>query len=346
MRVSIRGILFFCTCIFLAACQRNAPEPRKTAGVPTAFVLDTRLAWKTDDEMMLEIDIAALTEDCVDFTVIPDSAFHIENTSSVNFEIDTVERIYQEMALPYSTILLVNQSESPMYYDLSDFRVRAVNRFFLESSWNTLNQASIAYFARNSNTISNYEIYTDSSGNPFGGSYQEKVLMEYEIANEEISGTSNLYDACLTMMQFLDTFAVNDRRSITVYTYNIDDLNGISMAKLIDSAISHNVSINLISVGNTLPQFADICSKTGGFLMQSNSTYYYEYQYNGPLMIASLDRILKRNLHVYRIHLHLKRNYHFYNGFYLRPDMRVRYNDSAGTEVINSPLKFYYRLSL
>ncbi|GEM_PF-6817059 len=350
MRTVFRNIIILIGCtsiaIYFGSCDRGAPEPRKTPGLPTAFVMGTQLEWKTNNEMMLEIDVAAITEDCKDFTLIPDSAFHIESTSSVFFEIDSIERLFVDNSLPYSNILLINQSESPLYLDAFNFRVRAVNRFFTESSRNNLNQVSIAYFARNSSTINNYKIFTDSTGNPFGGTYHEKLIMESEINTEELSGSSNIYDACMSMMRYIDTFAVNEQRFVTVYTYNIDDSYGLNANKLIDSALNRNISINIISIGYHAPLFADICSRTGGFLMETSSFFYTEMENKGPLIIASLDRILQKNVHLYRIHLKVKRNLNFYNGFYLRPDFYVRYTDASGNIVINNPLKFYYRLSL
>ena len=326
---------------FAMACEKDTPFMRGLVGVPTAYVADIQYVEHNGNTLLLQVDIAVVTHRDYDYSYLDDTAFKIQDNLIYDFTIDSIEHIERNGNVAYTSMLMIDQSGSYNDYDPFNQRLRAVNKFLGEINEISNANCGLAHYYRDTSERDYFILLNE--GNPFTVAYHENLIQQFW-STYYVQNTSNMYDAVFSTFTFFDMYANNQNNSVTIFAHDLDDGLGMSYNALIDSAVNHNIKINIISIGDYTPIFADITGATGGFLSIIDARSIAESMDKGTPMLASLHRILSEETFVYRLHIKVERNTgSFYPGVLIRHLLKVEQFNSDNEEIVYNPLYLYYK---
>jgi hypothetical protein len=319
-----------CLVLFWSACSKpdydKSSEKRPGIGIVNAFVLSSNYNQHNGNEALLYMDVGVVGSGYhVDITSIPDSAFKSMDFPGFELLVQSVNKINLKENNSYSTLFAIEGSVDWNDLDMLNVRSTSLNKSLLESNQNPLNEFGLATFSRRVDLTSQatpwvWEI--KPNGSAFNQTYEQSAKVLYSLYNT--SGiSSNIYDAMLLFLDYTYIYASNTNQSVTFLCRNQPDVyNQATPTEVIERAKEFGIKINIIMLGSIQNQMALIALKTGGFINIIGSTPMFNatlgtYFDKGAPILGSLNRILSRNLHVYRVHFLVKKKF----GNWLRNDI-------------------------
>jgi len=305
---------------FVVSCKKEnyeLPEkPPVGIGINNAFVLETRYVSHLADKLFIESDIGVVySSEAIDNEFIPDSAF--QNVSFGNHQviIESVEKIQLNENTSYSNLIVMDMSKDWNEIDLFNLRTRALHKSVLEALENPSNEVGLGTFRRDENGVSQNFTHIRSVGSAYQQTKENLGSILLDWYYEEMGGTSNLYDALDSFLEYANTRSVHQNKYITFISRGIPDTqNTVNYVDIINKALSYNIKINCIIIGNDFNwNMVRLACQTGGFINLITSTSEYTLT-NGGLMdkgtplMGSFHRPLSKNIHIYRVKMKLQRN--------------------------------------
>lgn len=337
--------------IFLG-CQKEFPEPddKNLIGGYTSFSLETRYLSHSGNQLYIETDIGFIYGgEGYDDTDVPDSVFKDMSFASNNVSVTAIESVNLTESQPYSNLILLDLAGDWNQYDAFNAKTRALNKSIIDGKSNPANEIAIGSFARNGYHSEPLNIWVyDTCSNPYKETTENLGKIVYD-KYWEYGGTSNFYDALDAAIDNCIFFANHPNRNITVLVHEYPDAENLILSDdIITKAKANNITINLLLLNNNYDwEMARIALQTGGFIQMVTSTsvktlILADVVDEGAPMMASMDKLLSRNLHVYRISLKLTKtlgNWQPGNTAYDAYQTLERYGD--GTIKVNNYIPFY-----
>jgi hypothetical protein len=309
-------------CLFWFACSKpdydKSAEKKPGIGNLNAFVLSSTYNRRNGNEAFLYMDIGVVgTGSHIDIKSIPDSAFQSMDFPGFELLVERVEKVNLSENNSYSSLFAIEGSADWNDLDMFNLRTSSLNKSLLESNQDVANQFALATYSRRGDLSSQatpwvWEVKPNSSA--FDQSYEESAKILFHLySNPGVS--SNLYDAMLLFLDYTHVYASNSIKSITFFCQNQPDIHNLATpTEVIERAKEFGIKINIIMLGNIQNQMALIALKTGGFLNVVGATPLFTptkgtFFDKGAPILGSLNRILSRNLHVYRVHFLAKKKF-------------------------------------
>jgi hypothetical protein len=347
----MRARLFIWPLILLAACQKAVPEPtdKKMFGDVTSLCLDTRYVSHSGTELFIETDVAILySGDGQDNTSFSDSIFRDTSFATNDLYVESVERLILAENRSYSNLLLLDQSEFLYVSDSYNRRIRCLNKAVTEGKENGSNQIAIANYARDGIYEDGVKLWScDTCANPYNQSRDELGKIIYESYYDR-QGTSNMYDAIYMLIDSVAFYTPAANRNITVVAHSLPDAdNSVSMSVVANKAIANDVKINLILMApDPASTLLQLPVRTGGFAWNIDG---YEKTSNFPVyeggeVICALDRLLARNLHIYRVQLRLVKSSNWNSGSFVYNQWQTLQYDNDGGVYLNNYIPLYAKI--
>jgi hypothetical protein len=349
----LRQIYFFAS-IALLFCSCNKKYLREDRipigdGMDNAYVLTSKYINHNGNVLFMELDIGVVgTGYAIDVSYIPDSAFKSMNFPGHQLVVDSVQRIQLNENYSYSNLIALDVSEDWNEEDITNLRTRALNKTVLETLENPSYELAIGTYERDQGV----KLYLNEGNLVFKQSYEAYARMLLDFTQLK-GGTSNLFDAMDYYLNAINLETTHPKKYLTVVVRNgPDNLNVVTASQLITKAKSLGISINLIVLGGgTINQsLYSIAARTGGFLNVINNTGSYGYSLNdligmGTPMLGSIDRILSRNVYVYRLHVRLVKSTGYWaSGSFVYDPYEVNLFEQDGSPWLNNLLPFYVQV--
>jgi len=344
--------------ISLASCKDadyDTSDLKKPGiGINNAFVLDQRYMSHTPTDLKIQLDIGVVGNGSqVDITSIPDSAFGPMEFSLHNLTVDKVERVKLEENSNYSHLLAIEGSADWNGIDAFNVRTTSLNKALLESHNNSKSEFALGSFSRRSDLSSQATpwVWNPTPGqSAYNLSYQESGKILYHLYSEP-GISSNLHDAMLLFLDYAFVYASNADNSITFLCENAtDSYTKATISQIVERAKEQNIKINIIQIGEDYNWFgAMIALRTGGFLnIVSSTPAFYptlgDYMDKGAPILGSLDRILSKNIHVYRVTLNLKKKTGSWTSGYVSERYYTALNWNDGSPRLHNYIPFYVQI--
>ncbi len=336
----------------LPACKKDySLENRKPVGIGinNAYVLKANYVSHSGSDLFIDLDIGVVgSGDAIDMTSIPDSAFKNKLFGSHELIIESIERLQMSEATNYSNLLAIDMSGSWDDIDLFNLRTRAFNKTVIETLSNSSNEIALGRFERNEGAF----VETRNDLDPYHLPYEDygKILFNFYY---QTGTTSNVYDAIEEYLEYANANSNHQNKNLTVVIRNDPDFqNSVSVSNLINTAVSYGIKINLIVIGGSGVNWSlySLASKTGGFLNVIGNTSLFSmtlagFMDKGTPMLGSIDRLLSRNVFVYKLHLKLKINSGSWTtGMSVYDYYETNLNYSDGSNQLNNYLPFYVKI--
>ena len=346
--------LFLIVFLVFAACDKNYDDlrPKGILGAPTSFLVESRYVSHSGNELTIELDIGVVSGRYADdLTWMEDDAFPTSNSPFLNHSLtlESVERIQLNQNNTYSNLILVDYTNGWDDIDLFNLRTMALNKSVQEAV-SAGNQVGLAFFARDGAFSSPFNTLIYQEGNAFGQSYADLSKILYLMQSSQ-GGTSSFYDAVDAMVDYVDVMAIHEKKYVTVITKSLPDEENITAFQaIVNKAKATNVVVNMISLNNNFEwDMVSIPSQTNGFIHLVSSTSRKnltkgDQMDQGTPTMASLHRILARNLHVYRVKLKLtKESGSWASGDVINyeTDYELLERYSSGGIMVNNYIPFY-----
>jgi hypothetical protein len=200
----------------------------------------------------------------------------------------------------YYHALMIDQSNISNSYEKRDpynYRFENINAYL--KNINAQGNVILSAYSRNGkieqDTLTVY-------GNNFTMKWNKEISTNLLDLTHKTAGTSSQYDALYNIIEFMSKNSPDSNRSISIYIINKDDGNSIhSLDEIIDLAVVNHVKINpvFLSYSSDYIDFRSLlqlANETGGYvelggIWQLSSAFFM------------LNRILKRQVHFYRIYV-------------------------------------------
>jgi hypothetical protein len=265
--------------------------------------------------------------------------------------VDQVERIQLEENNNYSHLMALEGSADWNEIDPFNVRTTSLNKSLVECYNNSNNQFAWGTFYRTSDLTSRAVPWVwNLDKDAYNQSYEEsgKVLF-YLYSTSGIS--SNLQDAMLLFLDYAEIFGASENNSITFLCRNpADAYTKATISEIINRANEFNIKINIIQLGDGFNWFtASIALRTGGFLNIVSSTPEFDVTRpdlmdKGAPVLGSIDRMLSKNMHVYRVTLNLKRKTGTWGTGYVFDRYYTALNWSDGSPRLHNYLPYYVQI--
>lgn len=321
-------------------------------GINNAFVLSQQYISHTPTDLKIQLDIGVVGNGTqIDITSIPDSAFAPMDFSTHNLTVDKVEKVLLQENINYSQLFAIEGSAT--WNDLDAFNVRttSLNKSLLESYQNPNNQFAWGSFYRNYDLSSRAVPWVwDINKNAYNQTYQESGKVLFNLYSS--AGTSsNLHDAMLLFLDYAYINADNANKSVTFLCQNpTDGYSKATISEIINRANDFNIKINIIQIGSGFNWFTtSIALRTGGFLNIVSATPKFtpslgDFMDKGAPILGSLDRILSKNIHVYRVTLNLKKKTGTWSKGYVFDRYYTALNWDDGSPRLHNYLPYYVQI--
>jgi hypothetical protein len=344
-------ILFLIVLGNFSSCKKDySLEDRSPIGIGinNAYVLQAKYVSHSGADLFVDLDIGVVgDESAIDITSIPDSAFKNKLFGNHELMIQSIERIQLSESNSYSNLMTIDMSGDWNEIDLFNLRTRAWHKTVIETLSSSSNEIALGTFERSEGAF----VDTRNNGDPYHLPYEDygKLLFEYYYRN---GTTSNLYDAIEQYLEYAKNQTNHVNKNITVIVRNSpDNQNTVSINSLINTANAYGIKINLIVIGGGYNwTMYNLAAKTGGFLNVVGSTFEFASSLGtlmdkGTPMLGSIHRLLSKNVHVYRLHLNLKRTSGTWTSgatVYDNYETNLFYTD--GSPRLNNYLPFYVQI--
>lgn len=317
-------------------------------GTSNAYVLQAKYVSHSGADLFVDLDIGVVGGgNAIDIKSIPDSAFKNKLFGNHELMIQSIERIQLSEAKSYSNLMTIDMSGDWNEIDLFNLRTRAWHKTVIETLSSSSNEIALGTFERGEGAF----VDTRDNGDPYHLTYEVygKILFEYYYRN---GTTSNLYDAIEQYLEYAKNQTNHANKNITVVVRNSpDSQNSVSINSLINTANAYGIKINMIVIGGGYNwAMYNLAAKTGGFLNVVGSTFEFTSTIGtlmdkGTPMLASIDRLLSKDVYVYRLHLNLKRTSGTWTSgatVYDNYETNLFYTD--GSPRLNNYLPFYVQI--
>jgi len=335
-------------------CKKEYPEPddKQLIGGISSFCFETKYISHSGNELFIDMDIAVFVGGYGDDLLsINDSAFKDYSIPNHSIYVDSIESVTLNEAETYSNLILLDQSEGWNDYDLFNAKTRSLNKAILDGKENPLNEIALGSFARNGYFTNSSSIWVFEDGNPFTQTSEELGKILYD-KFWEYGGTSNIYDALFDMIDHCTNFSTLENKYITVITHGYpDNENSYTADEIIAKAKANNIKINIMMLAdNDDGEMAKLAGGTGGFIQMITNTpskelFVSDIVDEGAPVMASMHRILAKDIHVYKVHLRLVKtsgNWQPGATLYNYYQTLERYTD--GTIRINNYMPYYVEI--
>lgn len=312
-------LILFIAFFFVSSCKKvNYELPQKSPvgiGSTNAYVLETRYVSHLADKLFIETDIGIVySGDAIDHNFMPDSAFQNATFGNHQIIVESIEKVQLNDNVAYSNLIVMDMSKDWNEIDLFNLRTRALHKSVFETLENPANEVGLGTFRRDVNGVNQTYTYVRSIGSAYQQTKENLGSILLDWYYEEMGGTSNLYDALDSFLEYADTRSIHQNKHITIISRGIaDNQNTKTFTQIIDKAKSYGIKINMIFIGNDFNwNMASVALATGGFINLITSTTDFTLT-NGALMdkgtpmLGSLHRPLSKNVHVYRVKMKLQR---------------------------------------
>jgi hypothetical protein len=306
--------LIFATLCF-SSCKK-APEPLSLPyrrDVPV--LLATHIISFDLREIHFSLDLAVFQGDneineVKEFAGLPDSSFKIpdyitttlDTNTWVRHTIEKAEYINTLSQNTFSTIFLIDQSQSPENFDSTDYynqRFQAFNAFY-----KTLDRQGKVIFSSYNRSTSNRDEVLKVINKEFSDRWDAATAKSLLDLTHRQAGSSGLYDALEQAIIYISLISA-ENKSITLFIRNKDDgLSRLGLDEIVSLAKVNNVKINVIWLihdtenvdSKTLRQLS---TRTGGY------TVYMSSIYQSTTVFLRLAQLLKMETNFYRVSVKL-----------------------------------------
>lgn len=338
--------------ILFSSCNKTYLQEKRNSlvfGIDNAYVLEARYIQHSGNQMFIELDVGVVSlGSAIDVSYIPDSAFKAMSFPGHQLIVDGVERVQLNENQTYSNLIALDISGDWNQEDIFNSRTRALNKTTLETVDNPAYELAFGTFDRDNGD----NLYLYEGDSVFRQPYHSyaQMLLNFSL---KTGGTSNLFDAMNTYLSDVGIATTHPKKYLTVVVRNApDNLNATSASQLISKAKSLGIAVNLIVLGGGAinQSMYSIASRTGGFLNVVNNTSSFTYTLGdlmdkGTPMLGSIDRILSRNVYVYRLHIRLIRSGGSWaSGSFVYDPYEVNLYESDGSPWLNNLLPFYVQV--
>jgi len=316
--IKILQILFI-VMFFVCSCKKvNYELPQKSPvgiGATNAYVLETRYVSHLADKLFIETDIGIVySGGAIDHNFMPDSAFQNASFGNHQVIIESVEKIQLYENKSYSNLIVMDMSKDWNEIDLFNLRTRALHKSVLETLENPANKVGLGTFRRDEYGVSQNFTHIRSVGSAYQQTKENLGSILLDWYYEEMGGTSNLYDGLDSFLEYANTRSFHQNKYITIITRGIpDNQNTVNYIDIINKALSYNIKINCVIIGNDFNwNMVRLACQTGGFINLITSTSDYTLTNGGLMdkgtpMLGSFHRPLSKNVHIYRVKMKLQR---------------------------------------
>jgi hypothetical protein len=329
-------------------------KPAVGIGINNAFVLESRYVSHTADKLYIEMDIGVVySGEAIDNIYLPDSTFKNTQFSTHQTIIESVERIQKEDNVAYSNLIAIDMSADwNDITDLMNLRTRALNKTILETLENPNNEMAFGTFRRDE--FGNNQTFTHirSIGSAYQQSQENLGAILFDLYYEEMGGTSNLYDAMDSFLEYANNRSTHPNKNLTFICRGYpDNLGTNTVSQVIAKAQTYGVKINMIIIGNDFNwSMVSIACRTGGFINIISSTDDYDLTNGGLMdkgtpMMASLNRPLSKNIHIYRVKMKLLKNSGVWtSGSFVYDYYQSNLKFEDGSNRLNNYLPYYVNI--
>jgi hypothetical protein len=346
------SVFFFLVAIVtVSSCKKEYKVENRIisyyGGSSNAYILQAKYISHSGADLFVDLDIGVVGGNEIDITSIPDSAFKNKLFGNHELLIQSIERIQLSESNSYSNLMTIDMSGDWNEIDLFNLRTRAWHKTVIETLSSSSNEIALGTFERSEGAF----VDTRNNGDPYHLPYEDygKLLFEYYYRN---GTTSNLYDAIEQYLEYAKNQTNHVNKNITVIVRNSpDNQNTVSINSLINTANAYGIKINLIVIGGgyNWPMY-NLAAKTGGFLNVVGSTFEFASSLGtlmdkGTPMFGSIHRLLSKDVHIYRLHLNLKRTSGTWTSgatVYDNYETNLFYTD--GSPRLNNYLPFYVQI--
>jgi hypothetical protein len=338
--------------MLFSSCEKTYIQEKRNSlvfGIDNAYVLEARYIQHTGNELFIDLDVGVVGRGAaIDVQNIPDSAFQGMNFPGHELIVDGVERVQLNENQTYSNLIALDVSGDWNEEDLFNSRTRALNKTTLETVDNPSYELAFGTFDRENGE----NLYLYQGDSVFRQPYQAyaQMLLDFSL---KTGGTSNLFDAMNTYLSDISAATTHPKKHLTVVVRNApDNLSATTASQLISKAKSLGIAVNLIILGGGAinQSMYSIAARTGGFVNIVNNTSSFTYSLDdlmdkGTPMLGSIDRILSRNVYVYRLHIRLiKSTGSWASGSFVYDPYEVNLFESDGSPWLNNLLPFYVQV--
>lgn len=355
--------------IFFVSCKKEYPEPvdKILSGRPTGLILGTNYVSHSGNKLVIESDIRFVSDgEGYDDLTIPDSVFHDASFYNHTLQVDSIYPVSLTESNPYSHLILIDESPwgwDVQEYHVSRYTVRSLNKTLRETLENSENQIAIGSFSRYMNYTDPAFIWRGSEApeNPMNQEYDNHAEALYKYTEEYFDhnntdnnlyhNNSNLYDALNLMIDSLSLFAKNDRKFITVISYNAPDtLNLITVNEVAQKAITNNIIINVICIQGVSWDVSWLALTTGGFVHMVTNTFEFEalFELGNELQVspvlASLHPVLSGTVSFKRVRFTLTKSGPWLHGETVYDTYQILEREPDGSLKMNNFIPIYVQI--
>lgn len=316
MRFPLLLIIFvLCSAVFLDSCKKVPDSLDLPYRKDVPVLLSTKINAFDLREIRFSIDMAILkgdneTKEVEEFTGLPDSSFKFLDYITTGLDTNTwvrhtIEKAEYTDTISYntfSTMFLIDQSQSPENFDSTDYynqRFQAFNAFY-----KTIDGQGRVIFSSYNRASSERTEVLKIINSQFSESWDPETARSLLGLTHNQAGTSGLFDALEQAILYLSEIST-DNKSITLFVRNKDDgLSRLDMEGIISLAKANNVKINIIwliheTVNVDLKTLRQVSTRTGGF------TVYMSSINQSTTVFLRLAKLLKYETNFYRVFVKL-----------------------------------------